>query len=323
MATLLVQAWFAAQRSAAAVPDDARLGSAAAGREVGGGDRGRAGADGIIYVIHRCFANSCAGRMRSADPEVRRERQAARSSWGAGHVRLPARRHGRSRRQPVGDRRARRERQGTSGLQVQPGRQGADDARQGGRQRLRPGSVRSAHRRRRRAERRHLRHRQPSQRQEQPRRAVHEGRQVRQGVGHARAPAAARSASRTRSRWTRAGGCSSATARTTASRSSIRTASSLDEWRQFGRPSGIFITSDDTIYVADSESGPDTGAHELPGIKKGIRIGSAKDGRSPRSSKIRSRRRRITPAPKASASTRRGTSTAPSSGRQMLERHTF
>jgi sugar lactone lactonase YvrE len=53
----------------------------------------------------------------------------------------------------------------------------------------------------------------------------------------------------------------------------------LDEWRQFGRPSGIFITSDDTIYVADSESGPDTGAHELPGIKKGIRIGSAKDGR--------------------------------------------
>jgi sugar lactone lactonase YvrE len=53
----------------------------------------------------------------------------------------------------------------------------------------------------------------------------------------------------------------------------------LDEWRQFGRPSGIFITRDDTIYVADSESGPDTGAHELPGIRKGIRIGSAKDGR--------------------------------------------
>ena len=49
----------------------------------------------------------------------------------------------------------------------------------------------------------------------------------------------------------------------------------LDEWRQFGRPSGIAITADDTIYVADSESGPDTGAHELPGIKKGIRIGSA------------------------------------------------
>ena len=52
----------------------------------------------------------------------------------------------------------------------------------------------------------------------------------------------------------------------------------LDQWRQFGRPSGIVITRDDTIYVADSESGPDTGARELPGIKKGIRIGSAKDG---------------------------------------------
>jgi hypothetical protein len=53
----------------------------------------------------------------------------------------------------------------------------------------------------------------------------------------------------------------------------------IDEWRQFGRPSGIAITADDTIYVADSESGGrDTGAHELPGIKKGIRIGSARTG---------------------------------------------
>lgn len=52
----------------------------------------------------------------------------------------------------------------------------------------------------------------------------------------------------------------------------------IDQWRQFGRPSGIFITPSDTIYVADSESGPDTGARELPGIKKGIRIGSATDG---------------------------------------------
>ena len=43
-------------------------------------------------------------------------------------------------------------------------------------------------------------------------------------------------------------------------------------------PSGIFITPDDKIYVADSESGPNTGAGELIGIKKGIRIGSAIDG---------------------------------------------
>jgi sugar lactone lactonase YvrE len=49
----------------------------------------------------------------------------------------------------------------------------------------------------------------------------------------------------------------------------------LAEWRQFGRPSGLCITRDDTLYVADSESwGPDE-----PGWKKGIRIGSAKDGK--------------------------------------------
>ncbi len=48
---------------------------------------------------------------------------------------------------------------------------------------------------------------------------------------------------------------------------------------QFSRPSGIYITKDDTIYVADSESGPDTGARERPGWTKGIRIGSAKDGK--------------------------------------------
>jgi sugar lactone lactonase YvrE len=48
----------------------------------------------------------------------------------------------------------------------------------------------------------------------------------------------------------------------------------LDQWKQFSRPSGIYITPDDTIYVADSESwGPDN-----PGWKKGIRVGSAKDG---------------------------------------------
>ena len=48
----------------------------------------------------------------------------------------------------------------------------------------------------------------------------------------------------------------------------------LETWTQFGRPSGIFIAKDDTMYVADSES---WGADE-PGWKKGIRIGSAKDG---------------------------------------------
>jgi len=48
----------------------------------------------------------------------------------------------------------------------------------------------------------------------------------------------------------------------------------LDVWYQFGRPSGIAIGPDDRIYVADSESwGTDN-----PGWKKGIRVGSARDG---------------------------------------------
>src|ERR1700719_4258918 len=48
----------------------------------------------------------------------------------------------------------------------------------------------------------------------------------------------------------------------------------LAEWKQFGRPSGIFIAKDDTIYVVDSESN----TARNPGFKRGIRIGSAKDG---------------------------------------------
>ena len=48
----------------------------------------------------------------------------------------------------------------------------------------------------------------------------------------------------------------------------------LDLWYQFGRPSGIVITPDDRIYVADSESYD----FHNPGWEKGIRIGSARDG---------------------------------------------
>ncbi len=48
----------------------------------------------------------------------------------------------------------------------------------------------------------------------------------------------------------------------------------LEEWAQFSRPSGIFIDGNDFIYVADSESN----AKRNPGWKRGIRIGSAKDG---------------------------------------------
>jgi sugar lactone lactonase YvrE len=49
----------------------------------------------------------------------------------------------------------------------------------------------------------------------------------------------------------------------------------LAEWKQFGRPSGIYIAKDDTIYVTDSESN----ARSNAGFKRGIRIGSTKGGK--------------------------------------------
>jgi DNA-binding beta-propeller fold protein YncE len=48
----------------------------------------------------------------------------------------------------------------------------------------------------------------------------------------------------------------------------------LAEWKQFGRPSGLYITKNDTLYSVDSQSDEKTNA----GVKRGIRIGSAKDG---------------------------------------------
>ncbi|MFI5007010.1 MAG: peptidyl-alpha-hydroxyglycine alpha-amidating lyase family protein [Solirubrobacterales bacterium] len=49
----------------------------------------------------------------------------------------------------------------------------------------------------------------------------------------------------------------------------------LEEWKQWSRPSGIYIDKNDVLYVADSESNSKTN----PGWKRGIRIGSAKDGK--------------------------------------------
>ncbi|MBI3491161.1 MAG: hypothetical protein HY047_05160 [Acidobacteria bacterium] len=49
----------------------------------------------------------------------------------------------------------------------------------------------------------------------------------------------------------------------------------LAEWSQFGRPSGIFIDKNDILYSADSESSDMSN----PGWRRGIRIGSARDGR--------------------------------------------
>jgi len=50
----------------------------------------------------------------------------------------------------------------------------------------------------------------------------------------------------------------------------------LEEWKQFGRPSGIFIDKNDVLYVADSESDD---RRNPGGMKRGIRIGSARDGK--------------------------------------------
>jgi sugar lactone lactonase YvrE len=51
----------------------------------------------------------------------------------------------------------------------------------------------------------------------------------------------------------------------------------IAEWAQFSRPSGIFIDRHDLMYVADSESGSVNPAQSA--WKRGIRIGSAKDGK--------------------------------------------
>ena len=48
----------------------------------------------------------------------------------------------------------------------------------------------------------------------------------------------------------------------------------LDDWKQFSRPSGIYIDKNDMLYSVDSESS----AANHPGWKRGMRIGSAKDG---------------------------------------------
>jgi DNA-binding beta-propeller fold protein YncE len=48
----------------------------------------------------------------------------------------------------------------------------------------------------------------------------------------------------------------------------------LDAWTQFGRPSGLHISADDTLYVSDNQSNDERHA----GWPRGIYVGSAKDG---------------------------------------------
>jgi DNA-binding beta-propeller fold protein YncE len=46
-------------------------------------------------------------------------------------------------------------------------------------------------------------------------------------------------------------------------------------WKQFGRPSAVFVSRDDTLYVSDSQSNSKVN----PGGTRGIYVGSARDGR--------------------------------------------
>ena len=50
----------------------------------------------------------------------------------------------------------------------------------------------------------------------------------------------------------------------------------IDQWHQFSRPSGMYIDKNDTIYVADFESELVSKNHD--GWKRGIRIGRVSDG---------------------------------------------
>lgn len=52
----------------------------------------------------------------------------------------------------------------------------------------------------------------------------------------------------------------------------------LDEWTQFGRPSGLYIDQNDILYFADSQS-DDANATVQSNWNEGIRIGSVTDGK--------------------------------------------
>jgi DNA-binding beta-propeller fold protein YncE len=54
----------------------------------------------------------------------------------------------------------------------------------------------------------------------------------------------------------------------------------LAAWKQFGRPSGIAVDANDMLYVIDSQSSDNQGAANYnPGCRRGIRVGSVKDGK--------------------------------------------
>ena len=163
------------------------------------------------------------------------------------------------------------------GVQVQPRRQAADDARHR-RRRARARLLLPAERRPGGAQRRHLRIRGTcvDRRIERARAEVRQDRQVPAIVGHVRQGARrVRSAARPRD------GLEGAPLRRRPRQQPGRQIFDQDgkyltEWTQFSRPSGIAIDRQDNIYVADSESGSVNPPHGA--WTRGIRIGSAKDG---------------------------------------------
>ena len=57
-----------------------------------------------------------------------------------------------------------------------------------------------------------------------------------------------------------------------------RLAICIADWKQFGRPSGVYIDGNDVIYVADSQTADKDNCSPDPGCRRGIRIGDAADG---------------------------------------------
>jgi streptogramin lyase len=54
----------------------------------------------------------------------------------------------------------------------------------------------------------------------------------------------------------------------------------VTSWKQFGRPSGVAVDKNDMLYVADSQSSDTLGAANYnPGCRRGIRVGSVRDGK--------------------------------------------
>ena len=234
--------------------------------------------DGSIYVIHRCSANSCAGRT---EPPILKFDKSGKllQELGRGNVCVSRTARRWTRRATFGSPTRRpKDGQGLSGVQVQPGWKGSDDARQSRRRQRRaricsmnppmwssPPTAISSSRKDTPAE--------PGQR---PRLEVLKGRKVHQVVGKNRIRSRRIQHRRTRSPWTPADGCLLATARTTASRSSIRTGSTSTHGTSWAGPAASSSTDDDTMYVADSESwGPGSARLEEghPHRKRQRRIG--------------------------------------------------